>query len=48
MSLRKQSVQDSSPDDIHVVNPKSAWKKSKRISFSERGGKQVRDEFNTH
>lgn len=33
VSLRKQSVQDSSLDDIHVVNPKSAWKNSKRISL---------------
>lgn len=42
VSLRKQSA------DINVVNPKSAWKNSRRISLRRRGGKQVRDEFSTH
>lgn len=41
VSLRKQPVQDWSPDDIHVVNPKSAWKNSKRISLRREVGNRL-------
>lgn len=41
VSLRKQPVQDWSPDDIHVVNPKSAWRNSERISLRREVGNRL-------